>query len=103
MAESRSIAGTDPTYVTFDIDCIDPSMAPGTGTPELGGFTTREAQAMIRLLAGVNIAGADVVEVAPPFDLGNLTALAGATMMFELLCVIAQDISKRRKTATEIK
>lgn len=103
MAEARSIAGTDPTYVTFDIDCIDPSMAPGTGTPELGGFTTREAQAMIRLLAGVNIAGADVVEVAPPFDLGNLTALAGATMMFELLCVIAQDISNRRKTATEIK
>ena len=82
--------------MTFDIDCIDPSMAPGTGTPELGGFTTREAQAMLRLLEGVNIVGADVVEVAPPFDLGNLTSLAGATMMFELLCVMARLVSRRR-------
>ena len=66
MAEARSIVGSAPSYVTFDIDCIDPSMAPGTGTPELGGFTTREAQAMLRHLNGVNIIGADVVEVAPP-------------------------------------
>jgi guanidinopropionase len=88
--------GGAPSYVTFDIDSIDPSMAPGTGTPELGGFTTREAQAMIRLLDGVNIIGADVVEVAPPFDLGNLTALAGATMMFELLCVMARGVASRR-------
>jgi len=64
-------------------------MAPGTGTPEVGGFTTREAQQMIRLLEGVDIVGADVVEVAPPFDLAGMTAIAGATMMFELLCVIA--------------
>ena len=90
MAEAKAIAGSGATYVTFDIDCIDPSMAPGTGTPEVGGFTTREAQQMLRLLDGVNIVGADVVEVAPPFDLGNLTALAGATMMFELLCVMAK-------------
>ena len=96
MAEARAIVGSAPSYVTFDIDCIDPSMAPGTGTPELGGFTTREAQAMVRLLEGVNIAGADVVEVSPPFDLGNLTALAGATMMFELLCVMARGVATRR-------
>ena len=96
MAEARAIVGSAPSYVTFDIDCIDPSMAPGTGTPELGGFTTREAQAMVRLLEGVNIAGADVVEVSPPFDLGNLTALAGATMMFELLCVMARGVAARR-------
>lgn len=96
MAEARAIVGSTPSYVTFDIDCIDPSMAPGTGTPELGGFTTREAQAMVRLLEGVNIIGADVVEVAPPFDLGNLTALAGATMMFELLCVMARGVAARR-------
>lgn len=89
MAEARAIAGSGATYVSFDIDCLDPSQAPGTGTPEVGGFTTREAQEMLRLLAGVNIVGADVVEVAPPFDLGGLTALAGATMLFELLCVIA--------------
>jgi guanidinopropionase len=100
MAEAKAIAGSGPTYVTFDIDCIDPSMAPGTGTPELGGFTTREAQAMLRLLDGVNIVGADVVEVAPPFDLGNLTSLAGATMMFELLCVMARLVSERRGNAS---
>lgn len=96
MAEARAIAGSGATYVTFDIDCIDPSMAPGTGTPEVGGFTTREAQQMLRLLDGVNIVGADVVEVAPPFDLGNLTALAGATMMFELLCVMAKSLAVQR-------
>ncbi|OYU57577.1 MAG: agmatinase [Bradyrhizobium sp. PARBB1] len=89
MAEARAIAGSGRTYVSFDIDCLDPSQAPGTGTPEVGGFTTREAQEMLRLLAGVNIVAADVVEVAPPFDLGGMTALAGATMLFELLCVIA--------------
>ena len=95
MDEARRVAGDGATYVTFDIDCLDPSMAPGTGTPEVGGFTTREAQQMLRLLEGVNIVGADVVEVAPPFDLGNLTALAGATMMFELLCVMAKGLSWR--------
>jgi guanidinopropionase len=98
MAEARAISGDHPTYVTFDIDSIDPSMAPGTGTPEVGGFTTREAQQMIRLLDGVNIVGADVVEVAPPFDLAGMTALAGATMMFELLCVLAKQVSDRRQT-----
>lgn len=94
MEEAGRIAGKSPIYVSFDIDCLDPSAAPGTGTPEVGGFTTREAQQMIRLLDGVNIIGADVVEVAPPFDLGNLTALAGATMMFELLCVMAKGLKR---------
>ena len=96
MEEARSIVGAGATYVTFDIDCLDPSMAPGTGTPEMGGFTTREAQQMLRLLAGVNIVGADVVEVAPPFDVANVTALAGATMMFELLCVMAKGVQSQR-------
>ena len=96
MEEAKQIVGHDPAYVTFDIDSIDPSMAPGTGTPEIGGFSTREAQQMIRLLEGVNIVGADVVEVSPPLDLGGMTALAGATMMFELLCVIAKTVADRR-------
>jgi len=96
MVEARAIAGDGATYISFDIDSIDPSMAPGTGTPEIGGFLTREAQAMVRLLDGVNIVGADVVEVAPPFDVGGMTAIAGATMMFELLCVIAKAVSDRR-------
>jgi guanidinopropionase len=97
MAEARSIAGGGPTYVTFDVDSIDPSMAPGTGTPEIGGFTTREAQEMLRLLEGVTIVGADVVEVAPPFDVGGMTALVGATVMFELLCVIANMVDGHRR------
>lgn len=101
MAEAREVVGGGPTYVTFDIDCLDPSVAPGTGTPEIGGFTTREAQEMLRMLESVDVVGADVVEVSPPFDLGGLTALAGATMMFELLCVIAPGVAeKRRKAAT---
>ena len=64
MQEAKSITGDSPTYITLDIDCIDPSMAQGTGTPEVGGFTKHEAQQMIRFLEGVNIIGADVVEVA---------------------------------------
>jgi guanidinopropionase len=95
MREAVSIAGRKPTYVTFDIDSIDPSMAPGTGTPEVGGFTTREAQQMLRLLDPVSIVGADVVEVAPPFDVGGMTALAGATVMFELMCVIAGQVGAK--------
>jgi guanidinopropionase len=89
MAEARRIVGTGQTYVSFDIDCLDPAYAPGTGTPEAGGFTTREAFQMVRLIQGVRIAGADVVEVSPPFDTGNITAIAAATVLFELLCVTA--------------
>jgi guanidinopropionase len=95
MTEAREIVGSKPIYLSFDIDVIDPSMAPGTGTPEIGGITTREAQAMLRALRGLDIAGADVVEVSPPFDFGGMTALAGATVMFELLCVIAESRAKR--------
>jgi len=97
MSEARGIVGEQGTYITFDVDSIDPSMAPGTGTPEIGGFTTREAQQMLRLLGDVNIVGADVVEVAPPFDIGGMTALVGATLMFELLCVMAAQIERHRK------
>jgi len=89
MAEARSIVGGARTYVSFDIDALDPSFAPGTGTPEIGGFTTREAQAMVRALAGLNIIGADLVEVSPPFDPSGVTAMTGATLLFELLCVMA--------------
>ncbi|QFR32734.1 agmatinase [Ancylobacter sp. TS-1] len=97
MAEARAIVGDKPTYVTFDIDGIDPSQAPGTGTPEIGGFSTREAQAMVRLLDGLDLIGADLVEVAPPFDPSGLTALTGATIMFELLCVLAGVVERRSR------
>jgi guanidinopropionase len=82
--------------VTFDIDCIDPSMAPGTSTPEISGFTTRAAQEMLRLLPGIHIVGADAVEVSPPFDVGGITATARATVLFELLCVIAKQVALAR-------
>lgn len=96
MAEARRIVGEGPTYVSFDIDMLDPVYAPGTGTPEIGGFTTFQAQQMLRELRGVHIVGADVVEVSPPFDASGLTAYAGATMMFEILCPMAEDVAKRR-------
>ena len=89
MAEARTIIGDQPAYLSFDIDALDPSFAPGTGTPEIGGMSTREAQAMIRLMEGAHLVGADLVEVSPPLDPSGLTALTGATLMFELLCVMA--------------
>jgi guanidinopropionase len=95
MAEARRVVGEGPTYVSFDIDSLDPAYAPGTGTPEVGGFTTLEAQLMIRSLRGLNLVGADVVEVSPPFDPSGLTALTGASMMFELLCVLADAVAAR--------
>jgi agmatinase len=90
MARVREIVGGRPLYVTFDIDCVDPAYAPGTGTPEVGGVSSYEAQELVRGLAGLNVAGCDVVEVAPVFDgPGQITALLAANIMFELLCVIA--------------
>ncbi len=90
MQEARKIVGEGETYVSFDIDMLDPVYAPGTGTPEIGGFTTFEAQQLLRGLRGLNIVGADVVEVSPPFDASGLTAYAGAVMMFEILCSMAE-------------
>jgi guanidinopropionase len=96
IAEARRVAGDGPTYVTFDVDGLDPVYAPGTGTPEIGGFTTHEAQRMIRGLEGLDLVGGDVVEVAPPFDPSGNTALVGATMLFEILCVLADAHRNRR-------
>ena len=90
----REIVKDRALYVTFDIDSVDPAFAPGTGTPEVGGLTSYEAQELLRGLAGSNVVGCDVVEVAPQFDgPGQITALLAANLMFELLCVIA---SQRR-------
>lgn len=89
LEEGRALVGDAPTYVTFDIDSLDPAFAPGTGTPEFGGLAPIQAQTLVRGLDGLNLVGADVVEVSPPFDHANITALAGATMAYELLCVLA--------------
>ncbi|WDH51854.1 agmatinase [Pseudomonas chlororaphis] len=96
LAEVRRVVGDGPTYVSFDVDVLDPAFAPGTGTPEIGGMTTLEAQQLIRGLRGLNLIGADVVEVSPPFDVSGATALVGATMMFELMCLLAESIASRR-------
>ncbi|MFZ9949430.1 MAG: agmatinase [Gemmobacter sp.] len=90
MAEARAIAGTGPTYVSYDIDFIDPAYAPGTGTPEVGGPTSWQALEVVRMLEGVQIVGADLVEVSPPFDPSGGTAYLGVSVMFELLCMIAR-------------
>ena len=82
--------------IRFDVDFLDPVYAPGTGTPEIGGATTYEAQQLIRGLRGLNLIGGDVVEVSPPFDQSGNTALVGMSMMFEILCVLA-DAKSRRK------
>ena len=96
IQEARQIVGDGPTYISFDVDGLDPVFAPGTGTPEVGGFTSLEAQLMIRALQGLNLVGGDVVEVAPPFDPSGSTALVGATMMFEILCVVADSVGSRK-------
>jgi len=96
IEEAKRIVGDGPTYISFDVDALDPVYAPGTGTPEVGGYSTLEAQIMIRGLSELNLVGGDVVEVAPPFDPSGNTALVGATMMFEILCVVADAVSRRR-------
>ena len=89
MEEARAIAGGAPTYVSYDIDFVDPAFAPGTGTPEVGGPNSWQALEVARLLDGVNVIGADLVEVSPPFDATGATAFLGVSIMFELLCVMA--------------
>ena len=85
----RVVSG--PAYMTFDIDAVDPAFAPGSGTPEVGGLTSHEAQQLVRGLAGLSLTGGDIVEVAPPFDgPGQITSLLAANLMFEFLCVLAR-------------
>jgi len=89
LAESiREQIGDHPTYITYDIDSLDPSFAPGTGTPEIGGLTTWQAMEFIRGLRGLKIVGVDLVEVSPPYDPSGNTALVGANLMFEMLSIL---------------
>ncbi|MGU3540637.1 agmatinase [Methylobacterium sp. A54F] len=99
VAEARAIVGEGPAYLSFDIDALDPAYAPGTGTPEIGGLTTREALYLVRALRGLDLVGADLVEVAPPLDAGGITALAGGTLLFEILCLLADAVARRRGAA----
>lgn len=97
IEEARRVVGDGPTYISFDVDGIDPAYTPGTGTPETGGLTPRDVQQLIRGLRGLNLVGGDAVEVAPPYDPSGNTALVAATMMWEMLCVIADSFAARKK------
>ncbi len=83
----HAVIGAQPAYLTFDIDALDPAFAPGTGTPEIGGLATWQAQAILRQLGGIDFLGMDLVEVAPAYDMSEITALAGATLVWEYLCM----------------
>ncbi|MBI4277251.1 MAG: agmatinase [Armatimonadetes bacterium] len=89
VREQMQVARGGPVYVSFDVDSLDPAFAPGTGTPEVGGLTSREALALVRGLVGLPIVGFDVVEVSPPYDPAHITALLAANVLFELVAVIA--------------
>jgi agmatinase len=93
----RDVVGDGPVYVSFDVDSLDPAFAPGTGTPEAGGLSTREAMELLRGCASLDVIGGDVVEVAPQYDATTNTAQAGAQMLFEILALVA--LARRRRTA----
>jgi guanidinopropionase len=90
VRRARAVVGDGPTYVSFDVDSLDPGFAPGTGTPEVGGLMPREVLALLRGLAGLNMVGGDVVEVAPQYDATSNTAHCAAQVLFELFCLAAR-------------
>jgi guanidinopropionase len=100
VERARSVIGNGPTYVSFDIDGVDPGFAPGTGTPEVGGLTPREVLAILRGIAGAHIIGADVVEVAPQYDATTNTAQIAAQVLFTELCLVALDPARRSRQAS---
>ena len=89
IASAREVLGDNPVYLSFDIDCLDPSYAPGTGTPVCGGLTSHQAMGIMRGLGGINVIGMDIVEVAPAYDVGEITALAASHLAMEMLYLYA--------------
>ena len=88
-ARIREVIGDAVAYLTFDVDALDPAFAPGTGTPEVGGLATWQARGILRRLAGLHFAGMDVVEVSPPYDVSEITALAAATLAWDYIALLA--------------
>lgn len=93
VAEARTIVGDGPCYLSFDIDALDPAYAPGTGTPVIGGLTTREALRLVRGLRGLRFVGADLVEVAPSLDVGSITSFTAASILSEILCLLSESVA----------
>lgn len=83
----KEVVGGQPAYLTFNIDTLDPALAPETGTPVCGGLSTWQAQSLVRKLVGVNLIGADLVEVSPPYDHAEITALAAASLLLDMVCM----------------
>ena len=96
MSEARDIVGQDPTYLSYDIDFVDPTFAPGTGTPEVGGPNSYQALQVVRELSSLNLIGADMVEVSPPFDPSGGTAFLGVSIMFEILCQLSASRARKK-------
>jgi agmatinase len=96
IAKAREVVGTGATYLSFDIDSLDPAFAPGTGTPEIGGLTSLQALMLLRGLKGIDFVGGDLVEVAPQYDATTNTAHAGAQMLFTIFCLLAVAVDARR-------
>jgi agmatinase len=92
----KSILGERPTYLTFDIDCLDPAYAPGTGTPVWGGLSSGQAAIILRDISGINMVGGDVVEISPSYDNSSATAVAGAHVVTELLCIWGTNPKNKR-------
>ena len=97
VEKARAVVGNGPTYISFDVDGLDPAYTPGTGTPEAGGLTPREAQAILHGLKGLDIIGGDVVEVAPQYDATTNTAMVGAQMLFEIFSLVTLSPNFRRR------
>jgi agmatinase len=97
IRETRKILGKRPVYLSFDIDCLDPSFAPGTGTPVCGGLSSYQAMSIVRGLAGINLIGMDMVEVAPAYDIGEITALAASHLAMEMIGLYASRPGKKTK------
>ena len=91
IERARAVVGDGPTYLSFDIDSVDPGFAPGTGTPEVGGLTPREVLELLRGLKGIDFVGGDVVEVAPQYDATTNTAHVAAQVLFNILCLMVGD------------
>lgn len=88
LTEARRVVGVGSTHVSFDVDVLDPAFAPGTGIPGIGGMTSLQAQQPVHGLRGLDLVNTDMVEVSPPFNVGDATALVGATVMFKLFCLL---------------
>ena len=95
IEEAKRVVGDGPVYLTFDVDGLDAIFVPGTGTPEVGGITSRKGLRLLRGLNGLDFVGADIVEVAPPYDVSNVTSLLAANLLFDMLCLLATAADRR--------